>query len=70
MNWKTVESSNISAMGHDGVTMAVTFKSGVTYAYDNVERHVFDEIVSSDSIGGSFNTLVRKNPERYPYRRI
>lgn len=70
MDWKTVESSNISAMAHDGITMGVTFKSGATYAYENVERKVFDEILAAESIGGKFNTLVKKNPDRYPFRKI
>lgn len=70
MDWKQVESSNISAMAHDGVLMGVTFKSGVTYAYENVTREVFDEIVTAESVGGRFNSLVKKHPDRYPYRRL
>lgn len=70
MDWKQVESSNISAMAHEGTTMGVTFNSGTTYLYDNVGRETFDEIISADSVGGKFNSIVKKNPGKFPYRRI
>lgn len=70
MNWNKVESSNIKAIAHDGTTMGVSFHSGAVYAYDNVPRGVFDEVVVASSVGRAFHHMVRSNPDLYPYRKI
>lgn len=45
-----VKSSNIEAIGHDGTTLAVKFKSG-TYHYYGVSKEQFDGLNKAESIG-------------------
>ena len=70
MDYQTVESSNILALGHEGSTLAVQFTNGTEYHYSGVSKEVFDQIVSAASVGRTFNQLIKSQPDDYPYERI
>lgn len=44
-------SSQISSIGHDGDTLAVTFKSGGTYHYHGVTGAQFKAMKAAESMG-------------------
>ncbi len=48
-----VSSSNVASVGHDPdtLTLEVEYLSGGTYQYMNVPREVYDELMSSSSVG-------------------
>ena len=67
-----VESSNIDAVGHDlnTQTLKVAFQSGGVYEYANVPLEVFQEILQAESVGKTFNRLVKSNPTQYPFVKV
>ena len=38
------------------------------YIFSNVELEVYQEIIDSESVGGTLNKLVTKNKEKYPFK--
>lgn len=68
INADNLDSSMIARMVWEGDTMDVVFNSGVLYRYEGVPSRVFMAIAGAESIGQSFNALVKKGS--YPYRRI
>jgi hypothetical protein len=64
-----VESSVILKFYWSNITgdddLVVTFKSGARYRYHNVPILVFIQLISSDSVGETFNKIVRNNYEYY-----
>lgn len=60
-----VVSSNIKSIGYDpqSKTLEVEFRSGKVYQFAPVSTYVHLEIMSSDSIGRSFNALVKGDPD-------
>jgi hypothetical protein len=60
---KIKDSSNLSAVDYDPVSkdMRVDFANGETYIYHKVPASTFGTIVSSESVGVSFQQLVRQN---------
>jgi KTSC domain len=64
-----VISSNISTVGYDptSATMEVEFTSGAVYQYFDVPRSIFEAVISSASVGSSFQDLVK---DRYRYIRV
>ena len=68
----SVESSQISKMGHDPVSkvMRVEFHGGSVYEYQNVTAETFTQILEAPSIGKEFNFLIKKNAIAYPYQRV
>jgi hypothetical protein len=69
MNYQKVTSSNIEALAHEGTTLGVIFKNGNEYHYTGVERSVYEIIRDGTSVGKAFNTLVKAQPDRYPFAR-
>jgi hypothetical protein len=69
---KAVESSNIAAIGYDAEDkrLRVTFKTGATYDYLNVEPETHDALIGADSVGSAFHRLIRTHPETYTYLRV
>lgn len=61
-----VQSSNIISVGHDGTNLYVNYKSG-TYMYENVDKSVYESLLSSDSKGRFMNENIKG---RYNYSRI
>jgi hypothetical protein len=57
---KTVESSNIEAIGYADQTLAVKFKSGDTYHYNKVPVEVFEAFDEAKSKGSFFASTIRK----------
>lgn len=43
--------------------MFVTFKSGVTYRYENVTNEIYEKFMKSDSAGRAIHLLLRNNDE-------
>lgn len=56
---KPVKSSNIEAIGHDGASLIVKFKSGGTYHYHDVPPEHHDAMLAADSPGGYFHAHVK-----------
>lgn len=56
-----VKSSNIEAVGYDAGTnrMAVRFKGGGTYIYDDVSEAAHSDFVSAKSVGAHFHENIR-----------
>ena len=61
-----VQSSNIISIGHDGTDLYVNYKSG-TYKYDNVEKSVYESLLSSDSKGRFMNENIKG---KYNYSKV
>ena len=54
-----VESSFIRAIGYDGSTLWIEFRSGVTREYHQVPGAVYGGLMADTSKGGFFNRYVR-----------
>ena len=69
MERRTVESSNIAAIGYDEATrtLEVEFRRGQTYRYFDVPSHVHAALMRAESHGSYFSRNVRKN---FRYARI
>jgi hypothetical protein len=72
-----VESSQIEAIGHDPETntLAIRFKDyrggrGALYHYANVTTEDFEVFRGAESIGRHFKTVIKADPEAFPYTRI
>jgi hypothetical protein len=51
MNMTPVNSSNLAAVGFEKGTLYIRFHSGDTYAYFDVPRSVYEELMSAPSHG-------------------
>lgn len=71
-----VESSNVGKIEYLMFTddrkpvMRVFFKHGGVYDYIGVPRDVLDGIVTAESVGKAFNSLVKSKPEEYPFEKV
>ena len=65
MNRIKVNSSNINSIGHDETKnlLEVEFYNQAIYQYHPVTRETYLTILASDSVGKTFNELVKNNPE-------
>lgn len=61
-----VKSSNIISVGHDGTNLYVNYKSG-TYKYENVDKSVYESLLSSESKGRFMNENIKG---KYSYSRV
>lgn len=61
-----VKSSNIISVGHDGTNLYVNYKSG-TYKYENVDKSVYESLISSESKGRFMNENIKG---KYNYSRV
>ena len=61
MKMTPVESTNLSAVGYEEATkrMQVRFNSGGLYAYNNVPKKAYSELMKADSQGSYFNTFIK-----------
>ena len=61
MPWNKLDSSNLTACSYDAQarTLAVKFKSGNAYVYENVPAHVYEGLMNSDSPGTYFHQHVK-----------
>jgi hypothetical protein len=71
--WSDVESSNIARVafvaepGQEG-TLYVEFKGGQgsrTYTYEDVPLHVYENLLTADSVGRYFAHVVKARPDLY-----
>lgn len=68
MKLEPVKSSNVHAIGwEDTGVLRVVFRSGAIYEYVGVEERVFGELLQAESVGKTFNKLVRG---AYSYRLV
>ena len=75
MNLVTVDSSMLYAVGYDPDTqeLVAVFNSGRTWWYEGVPAEVYQQLMSSDSIGGYMRDfIIDMYPDHssYPYRRM
>lgn len=58
-----VISSNIEAIGYleNEEKMIVEFKGGSLYEYYNVNLDEFNEVLSANSVGSTFNNVIKKH---------
>lgn len=61
-----VQSSNIISIGHDGTNLYVNYKSG-TYKYENVDKSIYESLLTSDSKGKFMNENIKG---KYSYSRV
>jgi len=59
--WNKGTSSRIDSMEYDSDTevLQISFKRGGVYRYENVPWNVWDQLISSTSVGKGFNTLIK-----------
>lgn len=64
-----LDSSCLKRAEYDDVrcTLTLTFTSGRVYEYADVPRDAFEMLVSADSVGRKFNSLIRN---RFSYREL
>jgi hypothetical protein len=69
MTMQPVESSNISAIGHDPATstLRVEFLNGGTHEYDGVSAEAHEAFAGAESKGIHFHENIRGY---YPHRKV
>lgn len=69
MGMQQVNSSDLESVGYDSDTnmLVVEFKSGNTYSYEGVSQDMYNELISSDSIGKYFNQYIKGS---YNYSKV
>lgn len=68
-----VSSSLIASVGHDPNTnvLEVEFNhEGAVYQYQNVDAHVFADMMVAESVGSYFTRNIKKRPEMFPFTRM
>ncbi len=71
MNLKKVNSSMVYAIGYDpkSKTLEVVFRSGKAWAYEEVPKKVYQELLKSESIGSYIRENIIDCYLSYPIRR-
>lgn len=68
------DSTNIRMLAFDGKHLTVRFRnaspSRAVYVYQDVPQEIWDQLVTAESVGSSFGKLVRKHPDRFPFRKL
>lgn len=66
-----VKSSQFQAVAYDAATkkMRIQFKNSV-YEYDNVQPEDHAALMASDSKGSHFINTIKKQPEKFPFRKL
>lgn len=61
MDWRPLESSNLSAFRYDPETqvLQIRFKSGRSYDFKDVPQSVAEGLESADSAGRYFNNAIK-----------
>ena len=68
--WISVESSSLARLKYTGGELLVEFKGGAQYLYRSVPQQIFLSVITADSVGSTFNTLVKSQPIDHPYERL
>jgi hypothetical protein len=58
---QAIKSSQIESIGHQGDTLAVTFKSGGTYHYHGVSADQFSALSKAESVGAHLGKHIKPN---------
>jgi len=58
-----VQSSNVDAVGYEGTTLRVQFRSGATYDYLDVPANVYSQLVGGQSPGSYLASFIKPNFE-------
>lgn len=68
LNWTDVDSSNVQSIAYNegSKTLAVLFRNGGLYSYDDVEETVYTDLVHAESVGKFLNQMIKG---RYAYLR-
>lgn len=71
MEFVPVESTQFKAVAYDPATkkMQIQFKNSV-YEYSNVQPEDHKALMESSSKGGHFIANIKKNPEKFPFRKL
>jgi hypothetical protein len=58
-----VNSSNLAFAKYDTLMniLELTFQNGTQYSYHGISKETYDELVTSNSAGAYFSTVIRKN---------
>ena len=66
-----VESTQIMAIGHDeeSKTLAIQFKGGSVYHYQNVPVSLFAELMAAESKGKFFGQNLKNAVDKYPFHK-
>lgn len=67
MKQQQVVSSNISRVGHDGVSLFIRFNSGESYSYSGALPDIFVKLTKAESVGRAFHQLVKN---KYPHQHL
>ncbi len=82
MTRKPVKSSQLLSVGHDPETstlevefhptrkQAADSQLGSVYQYANVSAADHAALVGAESVGSHFIQVIKKQPEKYPYKKI
>lgn len=57
MEHVSVNSSNISSVGHEGDTMEVLYKHGTPYRFSPIDKDTFNDILNAPSVGKAIHAL-------------
>ena len=70
MDRTSVDSSLIKSLGYEvsSLTLEVEFHTGSVYQYLEVPSDIYEDLCSSDSVGKSFNALVKK--QGYEFKQV
>lgn len=62
-----VTSSTIDAVGFEGNTLYIRFRTGISYAYADVPEPMFNALRRGESAGGIFNKMIHN---RYRHTKL
>lgn len=67
-----VSSSQIEAIGYDEAskTLAVKFKKGAVYQYQNVPAELYKQFSKAESLGKFFGATIKAHPGAYPFKKV
>ena len=69
---QAVKSSQIEAVGHNAATqtLAIRFKGGSTYRYDNVPAQLFADMLAAESVGSFFYKHIKPRADLFPFKKV
>lgn len=68
MEMRSVESSNVRAVGYDAETrtLRVEYKGGGVYEYPNVEPSLYADLLAAESVG----KFCHQHVKRLPFKKL
>ncbi len=70
--FRPVESSNLQAIAYSSPAriLYVTFKSGETYAYEEVTQEKFNAVMDAPSVGSAFHSEIKKAEPQHRWCKV